>query len=66
MTRLEQLRLDRLMTPEELAKDAKVGAATVRRLERGHGAQIETLRKLSEFFDVPASELLGPARGVAA
>lgn len=61
MRRLEQLRLDALLTPEQLAEKTSVSAPTIRRLERGHSAQVPTLAKLADFFGVPASELLRPA-----
>jgi DNA-binding XRE family transcriptional regulator len=62
MIRLEQLRVDALMTPEELGAAADVSPRTIRRLEDGRGARIDTLRKLARHFDVPASELLAPVR----
>jgi transcriptional regulator with XRE-family HTH domain len=63
MTRLQQLRVDALMTPEDLGDATGVSPRTIRRrLEDGRGARIETLRKLARHFEVPASELLAPAR----
>jgi transcriptional regulator with XRE-family HTH domain len=62
MTRLQQLRVDALMTPEELGDATGVSPRTIRRLEDGRSARIETLRKLARHFAVPASELLAPAR----
>lgn len=66
MIRLEQLRLDALLTPEQLADVTGVSGATIRRLEKGQGAQVATLAKLSTYFAVPASELLRPADRAAA
>ena len=65
MTRLEQLRVDALLTPEQLSELTGVHGGTIRRIESGKGAQIVTLAKLSTYFEVPASELLGgPVRSV--
>lgn len=58
MTRLEQLRLDRVQTPEQLGADAKVSGKTIRRLEAGGGAQVATLGRLAKVLGVPVSELL--------
>jgi transcriptional regulator with XRE-family HTH domain len=64
VTRLEQLRIDRYLTPEELAGETGVPARTIRNLESGdvERPRIRTLRPLAEFFDVPPSELLGPSK----
>jgi transcriptional regulator with XRE-family HTH domain len=66
--RLEQLRLDALLTPEALSQDTGVSPRTIRRLEKdGHGAQVATLGKLAARFDVKPSELLRDVdAGVAA
>lgn len=61
MIRLQQLRLDALLTVDQLAEKCELSAKTIYRLEEGRGARIDTLRKLSTFFEVPASDLL---RGV--
>lgn len=64
VTRLEQLRLDALLTPEELATriDGRVSARTIRRIETsGHTARVSTLGPLAEFFEVPASDLVRDA-----
>lgn len=58
MIRLEQLRLDARLTPEQLGEKAGVHGGTVRRIEAGHGAQVTTLGKLADCFDVKPSELL--------
>jgi transcriptional regulator with XRE-family HTH domain len=64
MTRLEQLRIDRFLTPEQLAEQSGVPARTIRNLEAGEVGRprLTTLRPLAEFFDVPPSELLGPSK----
>jgi transcriptional regulator with XRE-family HTH domain len=61
MTRLEQLRIDAGLTPESLADRAHVGSRTIRRIEAGHGARLETLVRLGEFFRVPPSDLIREA-----
>lgn len=58
MTRLEKLRLDARMTPEQLGEAAGVHGGTIRRLEAGKGARIATLGKLADYFKVQPSELL--------
>lgn len=64
MTRLEQLRLDALLTPEQLGQMCKVSGRQIRRIEAGDVGRVRmsTLAKLSTHFAVPASELLGPVR----
>jgi transcriptional regulator with XRE-family HTH domain len=63
VTRLEQLRLDALMTHLELQTATGVAIRTIRNIERGETdrPQLDTLRKLAGYFNVPASELLLPA-----
>lgn len=61
MNRLRQLRLDRFLTIDALAEESGVPARTIRRLEAGNGARVETLARLSTYFQVPASSLLLPA-----
>lgn len=62
MNRLQQARLDELLTVEELAAEVGLSAKTIYNLEDGKGARVETLRKLaSRFPNVPASSLLLPA-----
>jgi transcriptional regulator with XRE-family HTH domain len=60
MTRLEQLRIDGHLTVDALAERTGVAPKTIRRLEHGQGARVETLARLSTFFAVPASSLLLP------
>jgi transcriptional regulator with XRE-family HTH domain len=60
--RLEQMRLDRRLTPEQLAEEAGVSARTIRRIEAVELAPRDaTVWKLADFFDVPPSVLLMPA-----
>lgn len=61
MIRLQQKRLDAFLTVDELAEKAGVSPKTIRNLEEGRGARVETLKKLSETLKVAPSELL---RGV--
>jgi len=68
MIRLEKLRLDARMTPEQLGEAAGVHGGTIRRLEAGKSARVATLGKLADFFEVAPSELLadvGPAQEAA-
>ena len=60
MTRLEQLRVDAHLTPEELGEATGISGMTIRRLEKGHKAHVKTLARLSTYFAVPASQLLLP------
>lgn len=48
MTLLEQLRIDRGLTPEELGEIAGVSGRTVRRIEEGNGARAGSLFKLAQ------------------
>ena len=66
MTRLEQLRVDAGLTPEQLAERVGVSNRTICRLERGHSGRIRTLRLLADFFEVPASDLTREALPVKA
>lgn len=61
VTRLEQLRLDALLTPEQLGEVTGVAGNTIRRLEAGKTARVSTLARLSAYFAVSASELLREA-----
>lgn len=64
MNRLTQLRIDRGLDRRQVAAQVDgVSHETIRRLERGLVAEpnVNTLRKLGEFFDVPPSSLLQPA-----
>lgn len=65
MIRLEQLRVDAKLTPEELGKLAGVAGMTVRRIEDGKPAFPSTLGKLADFFNVPASDLTREALPVS-
>lgn len=60
MKRLEQMRIDARLTPEQLGERAGVAGMTIRRLERGEKARVSTLAKLADALggDVQPSELL--------
>ena len=58
MIRLEQLRVDALLTPEQLGEEVGLAGGTIRRMEQGNGARVSSLAKLAKRFDVPASDLL--------
>lgn len=64
MTRLEQLRVDAGLTPEQLATAANVSSRTIYRIEAGHGARVSTLTSVASFFKVPASDLTREALSV--
>lgn len=73
MTRLEQLRVDRGLTPEQLSEITGISRATISRIESGRGAYPATLVKLAEALStekepVRAGDLRLPAydRTVAA
>lgn len=57
MTRLEQLRIDACLTPEQLGAEAGLAGMTVRRIEAGERTTPKTLGKLARYFEVRASEL---------
>lgn len=62
MTRLEQARLDRLLSTEKLGELANVTGDTIRDLESGKRvARVDTLGKLAKVLDLKPSELLLPA-----
>lgn len=50
ITRLEQLRIDAGLTPEELSAKSGVSRATISRIEAGAGSTPATLRKLAIAF----------------
>lgn len=58
MILLEKLRVDALLTPEQLGERVGLAGGTIRRIEQGKGAHMGTLRKLVDWARVPASELL--------
>lgn len=68
MTRLEQLRVDALLTRADLAAATGVGEETIRQVEVGETTRprVSTLAPLAQFFDVPASELTSPRRDLEA
>lgn len=52
-----ELREDACWSQEELAVAAGVSARTVQRLEKGHGASLETIKAVASALAVDASEL---------
>ena len=56
MTRLERLRVDAALSPEQLGAIADVAGGTIRRIEAGKGAQLATLGKLAQVFTDRARE----------
>jgi transcriptional regulator with XRE-family HTH domain len=70
--RLEQLRLDARMTPEELGAKVGMTGRGIRYIESSGSTSAKTLWKLADALDVKPSELLLPAvppessRGAAA
>jgi transcriptional regulator with XRE-family HTH domain len=62
MTRLEQLRVDALLSREELAERTGVSVRTLRHLEANppRRPRIQTIKPLALYFRVPASTLLSP------
>jgi transcriptional regulator with XRE-family HTH domain len=59
--RLEQLRLDARLTPEQLGEQVGLTGRTIRRIEYEHTASAPTLWKLADALDARPSELLLPA-----
>ncbi|MDD5093595.1 MAG: helix-turn-helix transcriptional regulator [Dehalococcoidia bacterium] len=58
MPKLEKLRLDRLLTQEQLAKLAGINRATVSRIELGAiKPRPLTIRKLAKALEVPPHEI---------
>lgn len=55
---LQQRRLDRGWSQEELAMHAGVSARTIQRLETGKRASLETLKCLAAVFETTVSELV--------
>ena len=59
LPRLRALRIERLLTQEELARAAGVSAATIVRLEHeGAHAELRTIQKLARALDVPPAALM--------
>jgi transcriptional regulator with XRE-family HTH domain len=61
MTRLEQLRIDARLTPEELGELCGVSGVTIRNLEKGKRARVDTLGKIADHFGIRPSEVQAPA-----
>lgn len=61
MNRAKQIRLNRGLTLSDVARATKVARRTIRLLEDGQEVQAPSLARLSTFYGVSASSLLGPA-----
>jgi transcriptional regulator with XRE-family HTH domain len=58
--KLKEIRIQRLLTQEELAEKAGVSAATVVNVERNNQEpHFRTIRKLAKALDVDPTELVG-------
>lgn len=57
MTRLEQLRVDRGLTARALANAVGLSHQTIHNIEDRKPTSAPTLKKLADFFDVPATSL---------
>jgi transcriptional regulator with XRE-family HTH domain len=57
--KLFELRVEKMLSQEDLHRRSGVSRDTISRLEQGKGgAQYRTIRKLSDALEVPYSELL--------
>ena len=57
--RLKQIRLDKMMSQEDLSKATGLTEATISRLEHGtHGPKLGTIRKLMQGLGVTRAELM--------
>lgn len=62
LPRLRAVRMQRLMTQEELGKASGVSKVTIIRIESGQqDARLSTIRKLATALDIAPDELLRPA-----
>jgi transcriptional regulator with XRE-family HTH domain len=58
--KLKEIRIQRLLTQEELAEKAGVSAATVVNVERNNQEpHFRTIRKLAKALEIEPTELLG-------
>ena len=61
VARLKELRVEHMLSQEELHQKSGVARDTISRLERGAGeAQYKTIRRLADAFGVPYRELMKP------
>ena len=60
MDRLKELRVEKMLSQEELARKAQVSRDTISKLERGvsKDAQYKTIHKLADALEVPYRELM--------
>lgn len=56
--RFKELRIDRGITKEQLAKDIDVHIDVINSIENGFNAPIHVLRKYAVYFDVTSDYLL--------
>jgi transcriptional regulator with XRE-family HTH domain len=57
--RLKELRIEKMLSQDELHQRSGVARDTISRLERGKGeAQYRTIRKLADALEIPYRELL--------
>lgn len=61
LTRAKQLRLDRGLTMTAVSNATGVSRRTIRVFEEGQEIQAPSLARLSTFYGLSASSLLGPA-----
>lgn len=62
MIRLQQMRIDALLSAEQLGDAAGVSGNAIRRVERTGRASLAVLEKLAAYFEVAPSSLLLEAR----
>ncbi len=60
--RLKELRVEKMLSQEELHQRSGVARDTISKLERGasKGAQYRTIRRLADALEVPYRELMQP------
>lgn len=54
---VRNIRDSKRVSQSALSVGANVGLTTLERLECGYGVNVETVRKIAKFLDVPVSEL---------
>lgn len=61
MNRAKQLRLDSGGEVVDTAREAGIGTRTLHKIEAGETVQVDSLKRLADFYGVRPSELLAPA-----
>ncbi len=56
MSKLKQIREDRLISKSELARKAGVSAVTIDRIEKGYSCRVATKRKILEALGLEAKD----------